>query len=123
MNWVDAENYCANFTYKIVFVNAGNLVTVWSAFLNNDFGGVAKNLTMGNMSEWWIGLSTNNFGNFGEWMWSDGSPFSYSNFAKGQTCNKGDNNCCVTATLPNFQWNIRNCNGSIYPFMCQLVGP
>uniref|UniRef100_A0A914D5T1 C-type lectin domain-containing protein n=1 Tax=Acrobeloides nanus TaxID=290746 RepID=A0A914D5T1_9BILA len=96
MNWADAENYCANFTYKIVFENWGDLVSVFSAFLNNDFGGVAKNLTMGKMAEWWIGLS--------------------------QTCNKGDNNCCVTATLPNFQWNIRNCNGSSYPFMCQLVG-
>ena len=81
MNWRDAELYCLSI--------GGHLASAKSSF---EWQNVETTLKKYNISAW---LGGSDKRKESEWLWSDGSKMSYTNWAPGQPDNKTDEDCLV----------------------------
>lgn len=83
-----------------------NLISVQSASENADLVQALSNQGFSS-NVIWIGFSDAiSEGNF---VWYDGSPISYTNWAAGEPNNSGDEDC--TQIYPDGSWNDLNCSG------------
>ena len=72
------------------------------------------------MTNHWIGL--NDQSAEGGYIWSDGSPVSYINWAEGEPNNYGDGEDCATIVVGNGgTWNDDGCERE-KPGVCQKKG-
>jgi len=102
--WQNAENQCK--------LEGGHLASIHSKE-ENDF---IKSITT---PKWfWIGLTDFTEG---VWVWSDGSPFSFSNWLGSGPSNSGGNEDCTHGTQDEAgNWNDVNCvTASVLGFVCK----
>ncbi len=83
-----------------------NLISVQSATENADLVQALSNQGYSS-SVIWIGYS--DAITEGSFVWYDGAPLSYSNWAPGEPNNSGDEDC--TQIYPDGSWNDLNCSG------------
>jgi len=104
LTWQNAENQCK--------LEGGHLASIHSKE-ENDF---IKSITT---PKWfWIGLTDFTEG---VWVWSDGSPFSFSNWSGSGPSNSGGNEDCTHGTQEEpGSWNDVNCaSASVLGFVCK----
>ena len=107
MTWWEAELHC-------VSVGA-NLVSIHSLEEHNFVNSLIKNFdpTQGST---WIGLT--DIHKEGEWMWSDGSKVSFTQWKTNEPNNYGGNEHCVhTNSGTAFKWNDSGCSHAL-TFVC-----
>ena len=56
----------------------------------------------------WIG-GRRDPGNPDKWIWSDGTPWDYSNWASGEPYDNGGEDCVELGFGNNIGWNDQNC--------------
>ena len=102
--WADAQTYCED--------EGGNLVSVHSAEENDHVAGLVS-------GELWLGGSDADAED--DWRWTDGSSFSYSNWAPHQPANYGGNeDCLVINWLGIIMWNDQPCSEE-KSFVCKMT--
>ena len=77
---------------------------------------------------YWIGLRERN--NEGEWLWTDYSPLSYTNWNPGEPNNYGGDEACVAISYyvsdtdgsERATWNDAHCSGEMN-YICQKWVP
>ena len=106
--WTDAKKICRAWGGDLASMptphQQADLITLTADFKGNAY---------------WIGL--NELGEEGEWQWSDDTPLTYLNWAKGQPNNKRNdsrNENCVAAWFGNRQWHDMLCYAAL-PFVCK----
>lgn len=66
----------------------------------------------------WIGA--NDRSKEGHFEWSDGSPFSYTNWQSGRPMNSEGNDCVMLPDWnPKMKWSMNPCNNK-FGFICKL---
>ncbi len=94
-----AQAYAQSFGANLISVqSAAENADVLTALTNQGFAGQVI----------WIGFSDALLE--GSFVWYDGAPITYSNWAPGEPNNAGGNENC-TQIYPNGSWNDLNCNG------------
>ena len=107
--WEDAESVCQSQTWGGV---QGHLASVHSEEENIFVASLA-------IEGLWLGL--NDLHKEGQWSWTDGTSLGYSNWARGEPNNVGNNEHCME--LPKStdkQWNDGGCT-SQRRFVCKLT--
>ena len=125
MNWANAESHCTE--------QGGHLASVHSDQENEFILGLSSS------EQFWIGGNDEEVE--GEWVWSDGSDFSYSFWKRGQPNNwesnegsgdyyyyylyEDDDNLdykvdCLLFNEHNNSWNDGGCNVDRH-FVCQII--
>ena len=97
--WSNAQNFCR--------WSGGDLVTIDDAAEN---GFVVSMIS----SNSWIGA--NDIATEGVWTWSDGTPWSYSNWSSGEPNNSKNEDCAEL--YPAGTWNDKSC-GNYLNFVCE----
>ena len=93
-----AQNFAENLGANLISIQNGSENTcIANALASNGFGGVI-----------WIGF--NDEAQEGNFVWYDGRPVTYTNWASGEPNNSGGNEDCVQI-FPDGMWNDLNCNG------------
>ena len=113
-NWQDAENHCQG--------QGGHLASIHSKEENDFVAGLAKPSD----EEPWLGGT--NEKSQGSWVWSDGSPFSYTAWGPGQPDNAGGREHCLeTNWWGAGQWNTFDCSSTVssthhaQKFICKIA--
>lgn len=92
----DAQTFAENFGANLISIQSSNENTcIINALNSNNFSGVI-----------WLGFT--DIINEGNFIWTDQSPVSYSNWAPGEPNNSGGNEDC-TQIYPDGLWNDLNC--------------
>ena len=105
MNWCDAESYCES--------NYGtNLASVASSQDNTNVLTASSSAGFGS-SNFWVGGS--DFATEGTFVWSDGTPFSYTNWLAGEPNNNNGGEHCLEYS--GYVWNDFECHYEM-PFVC-----
>lgn len=73
-NWYGAEDDCRR--------RSGHLTSVSSAFTNAFLRDQCAVWNLGSARSFWLGASEDS--SYGSWVWSDGTRFSYTNWAQGK---------------------------------------
>lgn len=107
LSWTEAE--------AVAVTEGGHLASIGSAaeegFLATTFGG----------ARFWIGF--NDAASEGTWVWSDGSPVTYTNWAPGEPNNLGDEDYAVM-NWSGVQWNdLPDLGGYTYGIVERVVIP
>merc|ERR1719250_54490 len=108
--WEDAESVCQGQTWQGV---QGHLASVHSE---------EENIFVASLAEETIWLCPHDLHQEGQWTWTDGTEFSYSNWAKGEPNNHGNNEDCMEIASPTSeekQWNDDVCTKQA-KFVCKL---
>uniref|UniRef100_A0A914Y5Q3 C-type lectin domain-containing protein n=1 Tax=Panagrolaimus superbus TaxID=310955 RepID=A0A914Y5Q3_9BILA len=109
LEFITAEGYCRE--------NGGHLTSISNAFdnmfLSQEAASNIKNNTEG---DFWIG-GTNELIP-GTWTWMDGSPFTFTDWMKGQPENVSISNCAVSSILTSL-WTAEDCFKS-KTFVCLI---
>ena len=107
LGWDDADTYCKGV--------GGHLASIHSDEEHRKVAGI------GNGNYIWIGGSTTE--KKGVWGWSDGSPWSYTNWQSGEAYT-GIEDKCVWISPHTNQWDALGCRGFFsHPFVCQSRNP
>uniref|UniRef100_A0A914X5F8 Uncharacterized protein n=1 Tax=Plectus sambesii TaxID=2011161 RepID=A0A914X5F8_9BILA len=108
--WFDAEAFCTN-----AQPNA-HLTSITSAFENNNVDAVVTSTPPVSLcQQFWIG--GNDFAHIGQFVWVDGSLWSYANWAAGQPDSA---QTCVSSTARTTgQWRTEPC-GDENCFICEM---
>jgi len=109
--WADAENVCKLHTWDGV---QGHLASVHSEEENHFVARLAKET---------IWLGHHDLKMEGHWTWTDGTAFTYKNWAKGEPNNHGNNEDCMELYSPSSkekQWNDDVCTKPA-KFVCKLT--
>jgi hypothetical protein len=105
--WASARAHCASFGYK--------LVTIDGVAENTFISGLAAR-AKGDPS-WWLGLNDRDVE--GKFVWDDGAPASFTNWASGQPDNFFDEDCAVIlSNTPTGAWDDIGCD-SVKSFVCE----
>ena len=106
-NWLDAQDHCNS--------QGAHLVSVKDAAENS----FAHSLIEGDNAPW-TGLR--DAASEGTWVWSDGTPTTWTNWNSGEPNNSGNEDCMHLYHYPaqsyDKRWNDANC-GSGYPYLCE----
>ena len=108
--WEDAESVCQGQTWQGV---QGHLASVHSE---------EENIFVASLAKETIWLGHHDLHQEGQWTWTDGTEFSYSNWAKGEPNNHGNNEDCMEIASPTSeekQWNDDVCTKQA-KFVCKL---
>nr|XP_006821425.1 PREDICTED: C-type lectin mannose-binding isoform-like [Saccoglossus kowalevskii] len=70
-----------------------------------------------NEVEFWIGL--NDIGQEGSWVWTDGSPYVWSNWDCGEPNNNDGEDCVHSNFALSNRWNDTPCDTK-YGFVCKV---
>merc|ERR1719312_1353044 len=108
--WEDAESMCQGQTWQGV---QGHLASVHSE---------EENIFVASLAEETIWLCHHDLHQEGQWTWTDGTEFSYSNWAKGEPNNAGNSEDCMEIASPTSeekQWNDDVCTKQA-KFVCKL---
>eukprot|EP00091_Calanus_sinicus_P023830 TRINITY_DN8264_c0_g1_i1.p1 TRINITY_DN8264_c0_g1~~TRINITY_DN8264_c0_g1_i1.p1 ORF type:complete len:214 (-),score=59.28 TRINITY_DN8264_c0_g1_i1:42-632(-) len=62
----------------------------------------------GEKSAWWLGGS--DWFNEGEWRWSSGQAFSFTNWKEGEPNDVGNEDCVSMSSQEDYQWEDLGCN-------------
>eukprot|EP00057_Strongylocentrotus_purpuratus_P027654 XP_011682128.1 PREDICTED: macrophage mannose receptor 1 isoform X1 [Strongylocentrotus purpuratus] len=96
MSWADAREYCQ--------VQGGDLASIASkeeqTYMNGRLSSIENDM--------WIGGT--DFTNEGGWEWTDGSGFSYLNWAPNEPNNVGDSEHCMEIFTKTDTWNDNKCD-------------
>ena len=100
-SWGDARTACLGEGADLVSLsnNAENLFTI--TIVTETF---------------WAGL--NDQASEGSWKWTDGTPYSYTNWGGGEPNNSGNEDCVQIYTSASAQWNDLPCSASL-TYMCE----
>lgn len=117
LTWPEAEIYCRD-------VEKGHLTSVGSL---KESKKIEKHLRMlrnyFGFSRWWIGAS--DLYSEGHFSWTDGSPFKYERWIKGEPSGhqRGlKEDCAVVTTDPHWgRWRDEYCLNHL-PFICEIKG-
>jgi hypothetical protein len=105
--WTDAEASCASFGYHLLTID-DRAENIW-----ND--NTADAYSTG---KWWMGL--NDIASEGTWVWSDGTPLSYTNWHSGEPNDGGGNEDCGQLNrFTDETWNDEPCS-SAFAYICEL---
>ena len=110
--WEDAESVCQGQTWQGV---QGHLASVHSE---------EENIFVASLAEETIWLGHHDLHQEGQWTWTDGTEFSYSNWGKGEPNNAGNNEDCMEIHSPTSeakQWNDDLCTKEA-KFVCKVPG-
>ena len=103
MTWEKAEEHCQG--------EGGHLVSIHSAEENDHVAGLVA-------GELWVGGS--DVAAEGDWTWTDGSSFSYNNWAFGQPANYGTGEDCLMINWNGAgMWNDQPCSEE-KRFVCKM---
>jgi len=105
MDWKDAERYCQNL--------GGHLPSIHS---------VEENNFLKKLSPHYLWLGGTDPGHKGVWRWTDGSPFSFTYWGRGEPNNLGGGEDCLTmmANFDRWNWNDHRCSWhQNYYFVCK----
>ena len=104
--WNNARSTCQSY--------GGDLVSIPNSDVNNWLCS-----TLGCDGNPWIGF--NDIAIEGTWVWSDGSPVTYTNWNTGEPNNSGGNEDCGQILYsPTGKWNDSSCSSS-NPYICKRV--
>ncbi|KAH7708964.1 Protein CLEC-53 [Aphelenchoides avenae] len=103
-NWFGAEEACAR--------DGGHLTSVVDAF-ENSFLGASWN---SGSSGYWLGGSVG-VTSAGKWTWTDGKPFRFTSWAKGQP-SEGSGQHCLSMNLRTGLWSSTDCAKHL-PSICK----
>ena len=90
LSWTDAESYCQSWSA------GAHLASIHSV---EDQKFVQTNFPQ----DIWLG--GNDLAKEGTWVWSDGTPWDYSDWSSGQPDNGGSNQDCLKGNWRNLQWD------------------
>ena len=110
--WEDAESVCQSQTWGGV---QGHLASVHSE---------EENIFVASLAKETIWLGHHDLHKEGQWTWTDGTKFSYSNWGKGEPNNHGNNEDCMEIHSPTSeekQWNDDLCTKEA-KFVCKVPG-
>ena len=113
LNWNQAEECCVAWGGHLASIHSSDVNTVLNSIRNQD--------------RWtWIGLSDT--ANDGVYVWTDGTPFDYENFAVGEQNGPGGESCFHLYDTSIYDraltWSDYLCNNSTYKsiltsYICQ----
>ncbi|XP_046378823.2 macrophage mannose receptor 1-like [Haliotis rufescens] len=103
--WTEARDLCQGF--------GGDLVSIYNSTLESFIQTIVRNGTR----SFWIGLNDRDIED--GYQWTDGTPFAYSNWAKGEPNNLNAQEDCVEYNFVSNSWNDFYCYTAKH-FMCQL---
>jgi glucose/arabinose dehydrogenase len=109
-NQYNARSICQQFGYDLVSIGSA----AENAWVTNTAVSVAN-------SQWWSGF--NDQAVEGQFVWSDGSPVTYTNWAWGEPNNYyGDQDCTQIAwpQTNNYTWDDLQCWANL-PFVCEAA--
>ena len=110
--WNGAEIVCQAKTWKGV---QGHLASVHSK---------EENIFVASLATETIWLGGNDLHKEEQWTWTDGTPFTYSNWNTGEPNNHGNNEDCLELYTPSSNkgkhWNDDRCTKSA-KFVCKLT--
>uniref|UniRef100_A0A914C1I6 C-type lectin domain-containing protein n=1 Tax=Acrobeloides nanus TaxID=290746 RepID=A0A914C1I6_9BILA len=91
----------------------GQLASIKNAFTGSLLTNTLQNMVCDLSTLMWLG------GNriVSAWHWSDGTPFTYTNWAPGQP---GNGSCLVFQPL-NGQWSALGCESNKQPYICEFA--
>ncbi|KAF4108931.1 ladderlectin-like [Onychostoma macrolepis] len=99
VNWITAERHCQSLD--------ANLASVHNK-LENDF---LMSLFPSSTTRSWLGVHDGE--QEGQWTWSDGSAYDYTNWCAGEPNNAGVENCVDINWTSNRCWNDLPCSFQI----------
>ncbi|XP_013881144.1 ladderlectin [Austrofundulus limnaeus] len=88
MNWSDAEHFCVSLDAHLA-----SMEKPW----DHDAIQAAIYSSTGTRTRSWVGGT--DAAKEGEWTWSDGSPFTFTNWGPGQPNNSGGDKHCMEINL------------------------
>ena len=106
LNWEDAEKSCQG--------QGGHLASVHSAEQNNFLTGLTTE------RHWLGGIDV---ANEGDWVWSDGTAWTFTDWKAGEPTNSGalgNNEDCLEKNYAGIQWNDEGCARQ-QTFVCQIT--
>ena len=106
MTWWDANDYCNRRGYTLASINSA---------AEGEFINAARNGILGYFTPW-IGGRMNSDGS---WMWMDGSPWLYENWAAGAPGTSGA--LCAYMSQRTSTWESPLCHDA-YSFVCKSGG-
>ncbi|KAJ8303421.1 hypothetical protein KUTeg_019817 [Tegillarca granosa] len=107
-SWTQARATCVR--------HGGDLLSVTSIQEQYYIGGRIRNMISDAV---WIGANTR--ADDKGWIWSDGSPFPYLNFAPGEPDNVDEIEECVNMDVRTTKWGDKPCN-NVYGYICKKIG-
>ena len=112
--WTEAQRICSN--------NGGRLFEPRNLRQNTEVANVAKEISGGRWTSWWLGVNDKN--KEGRFVWSSTkTEINFSNWHSGEPNNKG--NCtvcedCVDMLPTNGKWYDKDC-GFFFNFACEFT--
>jgi hypothetical protein len=106
LEWPDARQDCLE--------QGGDLASVHDEGTNEELFWAAIEIAG---SSWWFGLS--DLEDEGEFVWTDGSPFDFEDWADGEPNNSGEEDCGHWADWNDGRWNDMPCDYHL-PYVCQF---
>jgi len=103
LTWGDAENYCLR--------KGAHLASVHSAEENNFLTGLTRELH-------WLG--GNDIAAEGDWVWSDGSAWTFTNWASGQPDSGAGGQDCLVKNYGGTLWDDDH-NYDKFMFVCKIT--
>jgi hypothetical protein len=104
--WNAGSAVCSSGGYHLVAINSGaenNFVFNTANTISND--------------KWWIGL--NDIAQEGTFVWENGSPVTYTNWAPGEPNDSGSEDCGqINRFFPETTWNDEPCGFQLF-FICE----
>uniref|UniRef100_A0A914EKU9 C-type lectin domain-containing protein n=1 Tax=Acrobeloides nanus TaxID=290746 RepID=A0A914EKU9_9BILA len=98
---------------KCSSVSGGFLAYVKDGFSNAFFQEIILDTMTDTSVNRWLGASSNG----SAWTWTDGTPLTYTNWAKGQPNTDFQ---CLTMLPTSGQWYSNDCNSQLLPYICGI---
>ena len=102
LSWADAESYCQSWS------DGAHLASIHSA--------EEQKFVQTNFPEY-IWLGGNDKAKEGTWVWSDGTPWDYSDWHSGQPDNGGSGQDCLEGNWSDLKWDDDTCTNKNL-FLC-----
>uniref|UniRef100_A0AC34FPZ3 C-type lectin domain-containing protein n=1 Tax=Panagrolaimus sp. ES5 TaxID=591445 RepID=A0AC34FPZ3_9BILA len=96
----------------------GHLVSIHDSFTNVLLTQAENIFHQSTMSDIWIGLTNMMSSSSGNWSWTDGTPFNFEDWAKGEPQNISGNNC-AGLSITDGLWKSDDCFKA-KPYICKV---